>query len=625
MKKLIWFVVFVAGLLPATRAQWQTVNYSLKGGWNAIYLHGDASHTPIANLFASNPEVIEAWRWNPNPSPVQINPSLLPNASSPEWSVWRRNDAAATTLTSLQGPNAYLILCSGAASDTIAVSITQKVVPPRATWVRSGANLLGFPTRLVGTYPTFSNYFATFPAAIAANSRIYRYAGGEITETNPVQVFSPASEPLDRNKAYWFEAQVVGNFYAPLEISPSSLDGLHYGRNGALMTVRVRNRTAATVTLTITPVESASPPTAQEAITGAVPLKRRTFVASPPSYTETAITTAFNEVIGPQSSVELSFVVDRTQVTGAPGAYYASLLRFTDASSLMEVYLPISARVTSLAGLWVGDVAVTDVSNQTPARSFTCDVANSFGSVASRAAAFGANSLRPISRPPGGSPYLYQWKRDGTIINGATNETLALTTSEAAQTGAFGSGTSRPYPFRVLLHVDDAGVARLLPQVFMGRLASPPNDIGLCTRETNLLASAKAEAARLVAVHLPLDAPITAGSGNVALGSSLVRTITLPFDDRTNPFVHKYHPDHDNKNARFEPAAEGVESYTVTRSCTFNFAPTPPAGAGTIGWGSSVLGGTYAETLTGLHKNPLTVTGTFELRRVSEIGTLITN
>ena len=30
-------------LLPASvRAQWQNITYSLKAGWNSIYLHGDA-------------------------------------------------------------------------------------------------------------------------------------------------------------------------------------------------------------------------------------------------------------------------------------------------------------------------------------------------------------------------------------------------------------------------------------------------------------------------------------------------------------------------------------------------------------------------------------------------------
>jgi hypothetical protein len=58
---------------------------------------------------------------------------------------------------------------------------------------------------------------------------------------------------------------------------------------------------------------------------------------------------------------------------------------------------------------------------------------------------------------------------------------------------------------------------------------------------------------------------------------------------------------------------------------SFAFALTPPAGTSSSGWGSTVLGGTYSETVTGLHRDPLTVTGTFELRRVSELGSITTN
>ena len=51
---------------------------------------------------------------------------------------------------------------------------------------------------------------------------------------------------------------------------------------------------------------------------------------------------------------------------------------------------------------------------------------------------------------------------------------------------------------------------------------------------------------------------------------------------------------------------------------------TPPAGSTTpvSSWGSSVIGGTYSEQISGIHKEPLTISGTFELRRASEIGTL---
>lgn len=552
---LVLFLGFGAG---AARAQWQNVTYTLRGGWNAIYLHGDMPQAGLDAILADQPAVLEVWRWNPNPSPAQFESSpLIPSAAAPEWSRWQRSNPGAATLNQLTGQASYLVRCAGASTSTYSLQLVQKIRPPASLWVRNGANFQGFPSRLSGaSYPLFSNYFATFPAAIATNSRIFKYVGGDLGPGNPIQVFAPNFEPLDRNQAYWFEAAVVGDFYAPLEITPSSPDGLHFGRTGSRFTVRVRNRTSATVTITVAPQSSLGAPAGQTPITGAVPITRRQLDAATAAVQETALDTAFTQVIAPQSAIELEFGVNRALMTGSGGAFYASFLRFTDSGNLFDISLPVSASVGSLAGLWVGDVYVNRVQSRAP-----------------------------------GSP---------------------------------GDSTSRAFPLRVLLHVDDSGVARLLSGVFLGPLAdSPGGTAGLATREARLKADAKAQATRFVSTQLPPDTELSTGSGSVALGSTLVRTLTLPFNERTNPFVHAYHPDHDNRDARLQPVGAGVESFTVTRACSFQFTVQPPDGVPVLGWGASVIGGNYSETLTGLHRLPITVGGTFQLRRVSEIGTIL--
>lgn len=560
-KILSLFLLVVAGAcLPAARAQWQTINYTLHGGWNSIYLHGDASYATIEQQLANNPEVLSIWRWNPNPTATQFGGAgLIPLAGTPEWSTWYKPVATPDTLSALIGQTAYLVECAGTITDTYQLSITQRVLPPASKWVRSGANFLGFPAR-VSSPPTIANYFATFPSAVAANTKIYKYVGGPIGEA-VMQVFSPSFEPLDRTQAYWFDATVVSDFYAPLEITPSNLAGLVYGRNGSQVTVRVRNRSSATVTLTVTPTASATAPVGQEQWTAAVPLTRRTFNSGTNSYDFIEVTAPFTVVLAPQASSELVFGVKRESITGPDNSLYASLLRFTESSNLLEVLLPVSARVTSLAGLWVGDVAVTNV--------------------------------------------------------------------ESKVAGFTGTATKSPYPLRVLLHVDDAGTARVLSQVFLGRLAPAPYAPGIATKETHLKADEKANAQRFVATHLPLDEVLATGTGSVALGQTLVRTVEILANAPTNPYVHTYHPDHDNKDSRFAllptTSAGTLESPTIGRTLSFTFSPTPLPTSSPLGWGSTVLGGTYAETITGVHKDPLTVSGTFELRRVSELGSITTN
>jgi hypothetical protein len=148
----------------------------------------------------------------------------------------------------------------------------------------------------------------------------------------------------------------------------------------------------------------------------------------------------------------------------------------------------------------------------------------------------------------------------------------------------------------------------------------------LTTKESLLKQDALATAQRFVAAHMPLDQVATSGSGSVDVPGTLVRTITVPFNDKSNPFVHQYHPDHDNKDRGFENLEAGVESYGITRTCTFTFTATPPAGsaANVASWGSTIIGGTYTETIDGIHKDPIEMSGRFELRRASEDGTLVT-
>ena len=194
-------------LLAATaHAQWQSTTYALKSGWNSIYLHGDATHATLDQIFEAYPEVREVWRWNPDPTQVGFTATpLLPSNGTPEWSKWLRDDAAAS-LIGLTGRAAYLVRCSEPAS----VAIAHKPLPPNNTWVRSGANFLGFPTsKATGNFPSFSNYFATFPAAIAANAKIFKYVGGELGAGNPMQIFSPpwngwiATRPIGSPPRWW--------------------------------------------------------------------------------------------------------------------------------------------------------------------------------------------------------------------------------------------------------------------------------------------------------------------------------------------------------------------------------------------------------------------------------------
>jgi hypothetical protein len=111
-------------------AQWKTESYVLKGGWNAIYLHGDATHSTPAELF-KNTAVSQVWRWNPNPNQIQFTTSpAIPSELSSEWTVWKRDDAEEQKLSALVGQSAYLVFCDGASSTSSTVTVLQRPRPP---------------------------------------------------------------------------------------------------------------------------------------------------------------------------------------------------------------------------------------------------------------------------------------------------------------------------------------------------------------------------------------------------------------------------------------------------------------------------------------------------------------
>ncbi|MCC7373431.1 MAG: hypothetical protein IT581_02155 [Verrucomicrobiales bacterium] len=177
------------------------------------------------------------------------------------------------------------------------------------------------------------------------------------------------------------------------------------------------------------------------------------------------------------------------------------------------------------------------------------------------------------------------------------------------------------FPLRMLLHVDTAGQVQLLRDVTIvttrtnGVLTSTPTT-ELVTDPSRLISYPSSDirtgtvrGRRLTSPHFDfargpgqfsLALQGTLGPSNVVSG-----TLSLPTDAPGNPFRHRYHPDH------------ATNAYVVTREIRMDLNQ-PVAGD------DSHLGGTYSETLIGLHKLPLQVSGSLELHRLSTVGALNT-
>ena len=93
-------------------------------------------------------------------------------------------------------------------------------------------------------------------------------------------------------------------------------------------------------------------------------------MAGSASFVETPLVTQ-NVVIAPQSTIELTFGIDRAAMGGAPDALFASMVRFTDAANEFDILIPAVARKSSLAGLWIGEALVSAVESKAQADTVT--------------------------------------------------------------------------------------------------------------------------------------------------------------------------------------------------------------------------------------------------------------
>ena len=184
------------------------------------------------------------------------------------------------------------------------------------------------------------------------------------------------------------------------------------------------------------------------------------------------------------------------------------------------------------------------------------------------------------------------------------------------------SGRSLPTRLQAIIHVDANGTARLLSQAFLGVL--PSGRSGITIRESALDPKHRARATRLICSQMPLEKAIP-GSGRFATGDSLTYTIGLPRDNPTNPPVESCSHEPDQGDAKLRPLPPAKQKGGLERICTYTFTSSPR------GWrvnGSRqelVCRGNYSETIRGTGGDNITVSGTFTLRRISEITEIFLN
>ena len=572
----------------SAHAQWQTQTMPLQAGWNAVYLHVDASHATLDALVGADAanRVQEVWLWQPAPATIQfVQSPQLPTGAGSQWVSWVRPLGPSSALQRLVGNAAYLVRVSA----DYTWNLKGRPVPFTFLWSSTGLNFLGFPTPSTGP-PSFENFLTPAPT-FQQNAQIFYYQGGDLGVTNPARLTTPRTYNVRRGEAYWMRSgETFNRYFGPFEITLASSSGLQFRDNLGQSRLRLRNLTGGNLTVSLRQFASETPPAGQAAIAGTPPLLLRgalnttnlTYAYTNLSVSGPASTFALAPAGQPGSEVEVVIGLNRSLLSGAPGAAFAGILRFTDSLHLSQQDVPVGAEAASNAGLWVGAALVSQV----------------------------RSSLKSFQQS------------GGTNVIGTNN--AYLVTAVNTNLGA----VARSMPLRLILHTDTTN-SHLLQRVYHG--LNPGTNYVNATQELFLDPRQLATARRISAVHLPASPTNTFWkfTGPLQAGTVITATVRLGHGDHaSNPFLHTYHPDHDNLDAKFTQAlATGFESYTITRVISLTI--TPPANDfASLTSSGQTFTGVYAETVTLAGKGPETrsfaTQGTFTLNRINRIGTLTT-
>jgi hypothetical protein len=363
---------------------------------------------------------------------------------------------------------------------------------------------------------------------------------------------------------------------------------VNFGDSVSQFSFHLRNTTVSNVTVSMKLMTSETPPAGQTAIVGAPPmLLRGALVTSNLTYGFSTLPVGGVQTwsLAPQgqpgSDVQVVLGINRYLMTSSPGALFAGILQFTDSFNFTEVDVQVSAVESSLAGLWVGNANVTQVRN-----------------------------------------YLKNYQMDSNSVPVISSNGQYVVTSVNTNLGP----VARPFPLRLIVH-NNGTSAVLLQRAYYG--LSPYTNLMVATSQSLLDQTHLDSARRITAAHLPWtsnNVPMPF-SGQLVQGGVLTATANLPYDDQaSNPFLHTYHPDHDNLDSTFQTElAQGYESYGVTRQITLSVSPPGNDFSSLTSVGESLVG-YYAETITvgglGGSSRNFYVSGIFALNRISPISTL---
>ncbi len=603
------FLVFLLDL-PALKAQTADQSITLSIGWNAVWLEVE----PVqANGLPESPDNVFPAQVSTVVTPKPLagfaevfaeDPGNAGTFNQDDWEHWNQPATGVNDLVMVHGNRPYLIESTAATTFTV----TGKVKFHRHEWQADRYNLLGFG--LDGA-PTFDDFFAPSNGRHPV-ARIFRLeaGSGDWVKVN-------GSSAMTSNEAYWIFSSGPSEYMGPVAVD---FDGAAMGKlafGGAADGVSVDARTLDLEELVFTNLDAtaASPAlefTAHTGNAGDLALFAVRPVPGSLSYTTVAqIDSAvgggspdLQETVGALSTGILTIGAERNWNSGLVGR--SNLYRLKTGGGTV-FWLPVSATNSALqaptdlipddpaeavAGLWVGEVIIDTVtsivengaperpvSSPAPIRIILHSDASGEVKLLSQVTVMQTRSADAdvVSTPvlvvdPAKIPFYEgvrerQGKRVGLRVE-AVSYAMPRKIDAASQADLLSDSA---YPTLT----NAAGI----PDFLNGRRIRPPSlaeVYHLCWELDGALGAGKT---------------ITTGNAPLALD---------PFH-RTNPYRHAFHQQHPRGPA-------------IARDLTIVLASEQREGGR--------LHGVYKETLKGVVKSDLELSGTVDLRRVSKVDSL---
>ena len=559
------------GLCPrVAEACWMTQEIPLVAGWNAIHVKVNPLDYGCSAVFGGGGIDQVTW-WNRDRRDDGTG------TVTSDTYAWYADDVAPSTFGAVLGDARYLV---HAVAATNLVLVGTPAIPSGKIYLGE-SNLVGLSIPLGGS-ASCSDFFDGF-ASLADNPF------QSVNASNTPVRQNPGSFVKDPSQAFWLETTGSGEttWTGPLAVSVDTSDKiLSWSGSTAARTITVKNVSGTDRVARFDLEKSLAPPAGQGALAGPVALKRETV-----DWSQGYARRVYEPIAFPFTT------------NLAVGASFALKVR------------PDLDAMKPADGAYLGILAVSD------AGSIVSGEASATGTCLARVGLKADGGLAAAKGPAG------LWV--GSVALTGVNRARMLTSAKQEWDAEKIQDTTQAFSFRLILHAAEDGAVSLLKQAFVAsETAGDETPAILADR-----AAAKefrrlhpnATIRRVSSANFPFMEPraFDGALGFLKDGATLSVAFTQAYDAKDNPFVHAFHPSHDNlafnngKPSKKGDGADGTgdyESWSVTRRVSLTFAGSDPLGANDD-WNKTVCGGTYRETITGLNKTPIIVEGAFRLNK----------